>query len=144
MSTAKSLRLNKEHRVSILNSFSKKWLEANVKPVNPLSSEELEARMAERLFLKAYGHVDLSVIDEKYLNLSATITVQLPSGDVGGYNYGFNLEGERIRRISPRGNVVDVIICPKSKEWLVYMEETEVNKKRQKRNQRMGKTTGEV
>jgi len=88
----KSLRLTKQLRENILESFVAKYKEANTPPQEPKSERQLGQEFADKVHQKVYGKY-LSLVPEYMFNLANAIRVQLPNDGVQWLYFGENEKG---------------------------------------------------
>lgn len=114
----KSLRLNKELRTTILESFTDKYVSSNPKPeVGSATLAKFAA--AIQVQKKLYGKYE-GLLPEEFVNKSFNVKVQLPNGAVQHWNFGNDEEGNTIYLLSTKESKVEYVFTDSDPIYAEY------------------------
>lgn len=125
----KSLRLNKELRSNILNSFLEKYKASNPEPeVGDVSKAKQEAAIKAQK--AAYGKYE-GLIPEEFVVKSSNIHVQLPNGSVQHWYFGYDDEGDNIYLLMSKESKVKYVFTDNDPIYAEYRKVADTVKQQQ-------------
>jgi hypothetical protein len=125
----KSLRLNKELRTNILNSFLDKYKSSNPEPeVGDLSkAQQVAAINAQKAI---YGKYE-GLLPDEFVVISNNIQVRLPNGSVQHWYFGSDEEGESIYLLMSKESKVKYVFTDNDPIYAEYRKVADAVKQQQ-------------
>lgn len=125
----KSLRLTKQLRESILNSFIEKYKTANPEPALTIDEYEIKCDLAEAIHEKVYSSF-VGKIPEDMYSMSRCIKIMWPNESIASLYFRDNASGED-RRISTRVSKVEYVLTKDDTLYIDYQCKLELYRKEQ-------------
>lgn len=127
----KSMRLTQQMRQNIVNNFLAKRDEKQPKPEGGNSVEQLKAELAEGIWKKVYGGINLSNVPDDMLCTNNSVRIQWPNGSVD-WLYYLDDKGSDIRKPSTSKSKVEYIITEDCELYVEYKSNLEEAKAKRK------------
>lgn len=125
----KSLRLNKELRTTILNSFLDKYKSSNPEPeVGSVGKAKNEA--AIKVQKKVYGKYE-GLLPDDLINKAYYVSVQLPNDSVQHWNFGNDQNNETISLLTTKQSKVEYVFTEDDEIYSEYKKVADVVKQQQ-------------
>jgi hypothetical protein len=125
----KSLRLNKELRTTILNSFLDKYKSSNPEPeVGDVSKAQQKAAINAQKAV--YGKYE-GLLPDEFVVKSNNIQVRLPNGSIQHWYFGYDEEGDSIYLLMSKESKVKYVFTDNDSIYAEYRKVADTVKQQQ-------------
>lgn len=134
----KSLRLNKQMRQDILESFVEKYVSANPQPP-VVDVDSLKTKFAIKLNEMLYNKY-VGLVPDGMLHTKRYIQLQLPTESIVSWYFGYDEDGDYVYKPATKESKVEYVLTSTDPLWIQYSKEVEEAKQNNKAYEEWNKT----